>query len=37
MDGWPDLSTSVEGRIEVTFKVVTDAGDSKEKHTACRF
>jgi hypothetical protein len=30
-DGWPNLSTSVEGGIEVTIKVVTDVGDSQEK------
>jgi hypothetical protein len=37
MDSWPDLSTSVEGRIEVTIEVVTDTEDSQEKHIACRF
>jgi hypothetical protein len=36
-DGWPDLSVSVEGRIEVTIEVVTDVENSQERHTACRF
>jgi hypothetical protein len=36
-DGWPDLSTSIEGGIKVTIEVVTDLGDSQEEHAACRF
>jgi hypothetical protein len=36
-DGWPDLSVSVEGGIEVTVEIVTDIGESQEGHFACRF
>jgi hypothetical protein len=37
VDSWPNLSTSVEGGIEVTIEVVTNAGDPQEKHTAVMF
>jgi hypothetical protein len=34
-DGWPDLSTSVVGGIEVTVEVVTDLGEIQGEGTHC--
>jgi hypothetical protein len=35
-DGWPDLSTNVDGGVEVTIEVVTDAREVQGEHSACR-
>jgi hypothetical protein len=36
-DGWLDLSSNVEGGVEVTVKVVTNIGKIQGEHSTCRF